>query len=229
MTIQNTYIIEFNPTNCVSLIGATTIGIVIILLIVRGVAPAYSQVVEITVKEWQVPTPNSAPHDIVVDSSGIVWFTEINTNKIGRFDPKTEQFSEFDIPIPSSRPHGLVSDDNGNIWFTESGASKIGRVDPQTGGIEEYPTLSPGLSPHTPIIRGGSCLVHRDLPSKIGRLNLTTVAIDEFSTPTQNSSPYRHYCGFRWKSLGLLQTIGPQDREGGLADRRNNRVFSTNK
>ena len=81
----------------------------------------------------EVPTPNSAPHDIVVDSSGIVWFTEINTNKIGRFDPKTEQFSEFDIPTPSSRPNGLVSDDNGNIWFTESGASKIGRVNPQTG------------------------------------------------------------------------------------------------
>ena len=209
------------------MIGATSIGIVIILLIVLGVVPAYSQAVEITVKEWQVPTPNSAPHDIVVDSSGIVWFTEINTNKIGRFDPKTEQFSEFDIPTPSSRPHGLVSDDNGNIWFTESGASKIGRVDPQTGGIEEYPTPTPASSPHTPIIGEGVVWFTEIAASKIGRLNLTTGTIDEFSTPTQNSSPY----GIIVDSDGnpwYAATIWPQDREGGLADRRNNRVFSTN-
>ena len=125
-----------------------TIGIAIILLVLLGVTlviPAHSQGDEISVKEWQVPSPKSAPHDIVVDSGGIVWFTEINTNKIGRFDPKTELFAEFDIPTPSSRPHGLVSDGNGSIWFTESGASKIGKLEPQTGEVEEFPTLHRAL------------------------------------------------------------------------------------
>ena len=80
----------------------------------------------ITIKEWEVPTPNSAPHDIVVDERNkIVWFTEISTNKIGKFDPATEQFQEFDIPTPSSRPHGLVVDESGNVWFTEMAGSKI--------------------------------------------------------------------------------------------------------
>src|SRR5919204_4213922 len=140
------------PINYRTLIVAATISIVIIVILTllgATLAHAKAEDDEITVKEWQVPTPNSAPHDIVVDSSGIVWFTEINTNKIGKFDPKTEQFSEFDIPTPSSRPHGLVADDNGNIWFTESGASKIGKLDPQTGEIEEFPTPTPGSSPHT--------------------------------------------------------------------------------
>ena len=80
----------------------------------------------ITIKEWEVPTPNSAPYDIVVDERNkIVWFTEISTNKIGKFDPATEQFQEFDIPTPSSRPHGLVVDESGNVWFTEMAGSKI--------------------------------------------------------------------------------------------------------
>ena len=47
----------------------------------------------ITIKEWEIPTPNSAPHDIVVDERNkTVWFTEIGANKIGKFDPPTEQF-----------------------------------------------------------------------------------------------------------------------------------------
>ncbi len=52
-------------------------------LILLSLLPfAQAQPAEITVKEWIIPTPNSAPHDVVVDKNGIVWFTEINTNKI---------------------------------------------------------------------------------------------------------------------------------------------------
>ena len=93
---------------------------------------ASAQRSEITVTEWVIPTPNSAPHDIVVDSDGIVWFTEINANNIGRFNPATEEFREYPIPTPSSRPHGLVVDDQGFVWFTEQGGHKIGKLDPET-------------------------------------------------------------------------------------------------
>ncbi|WP_182133883.1 hypothetical protein [Nitrosopumilus sp. b1] len=37
---------------------------------------------EISIQEWDIPTPNSSPHDVVVSQDGTVWFTEIATNKI---------------------------------------------------------------------------------------------------------------------------------------------------
>ncbi|HEY1248848.1 MAG TPA: hypothetical protein VGE97_07675, partial [Nitrososphaera sp.] len=104
----------------------------------------------ITIKEWEVPTPNSAPHDIVVDEQNkTAWFTEIGANKIGKFDPPTEQFREFDIPTPSSRPHGLVVDESGNVWFTEMAGSKVGKLDVETGQISEFATPTPNSAPHT--------------------------------------------------------------------------------
>jgi streptogramin lyase len=32
------------------------------------------------------------------DADGVLWFGEYQTGKIGRFDPKTEQFTEYDLP-----------------------------------------------------------------------------------------------------------------------------------
>jgi virginiamycin B lyase len=113
------------------------IVIIIIIILLLATPHIYAQQGGVTIKEWEVPTPNSAPHDIVVDDrNGTVWFTEINANKIGKFDPGTEQFQEFDIPTPSSRPHGLVVDENGNIWFTEMAGSKIGKLDVETGQVD---------------------------------------------------------------------------------------------
>jgi len=39
------------------------------------------------IEEYDVPTPESAPLAIMVDSHGVVWFTESNASKLARFDP----------------------------------------------------------------------------------------------------------------------------------------------
>jgi virginiamycin B lyase len=137
-------------------ITASSGMIIMIILFVTTPHIYGQQQAEVTIKEWEVPTPNSAPHDIVVDErNGIVWFTEINANKIGKFDPTTEQFEEFDIPTPSSRPHGLAVDGNGDVWFTEMAGSKIGKLDVETGQVDEFPTPTLNSGPHTPIIGNG--------------------------------------------------------------------------
>lgn len=160
------------------------------VFLILFVPNSYAQQDEITVKEWKVPTPNSAPHDIVVDKNGTVWYTAIGVNKIGMFDPVKEQFREFDIPTQSSRPHGLVADDSGNIWFTESGAAKIGKLNPATGEIVEFPTPTLASVPHTPIMGDGVLWFTEQGASKIGKLDISTGEIEEFLTPTPRSSPY---------------------------------------
>ncbi len=142
-------------------------------------------------REWTIPTPNSQPHDIIADDEGIVWFTEIAANKIGRFDPATRQFREWTLPTPGGNPHGLcVAPDNG-IWFTEQGGNKIGRIDRTTFVITEYPLPNPNSGPHTPHHDGfGRVWFTEQSGNRIGRINVYTGIIEEWTLPRPGSGPY---------------------------------------
>lgn len=145
----------------------------------------------VVINEWDIPTLDSAPHDIVVGTNGMIWFTEINVNKIGMFDPNTHEFKEYDIPTPSSRPHGLVTDDMGNVWFTEVSAGQIGKLDIQTQTIIEYPTPTPNSGPHTPIFADQNTLWFTEQrASQIGKITIDSGNIEEFPTITPSANPY---------------------------------------
>ncbi|MDM5339170.1 hypothetical protein QUF84_18380 [Fictibacillus enclensis] len=49
-------------------------------------------------KEYNVPTPESAPFGIVEGHPGEVWFTEMNGNRIGRLLPDG---TIHEYPLPS--------------------------------------------------------------------------------------------------------------------------------
>ena len=172
------------------------LSLVLVLIAVLAVFTSVSDIHAeesdlITIHEWDIPTPDSAPHDVVVGTNGMVWFTEISTNKIGMFDPNTEEFKEYDIPTPSSRPHGLVTDNSGNVWFTEVGAGQIGKLDIQTETITEYPTPTPNSGPHTPIFADQKTLWFTEQrASQIGKMDINTGNIEEFKTLTPSANPY---------------------------------------
>ncbi|WP_428323967.1 virginiamycin B lyase family protein [Nitrosopumilus sp.] len=160
-----------------------------IIVFSLSVSESYSE--ELDIKEWDIPTPDSAPHDVVVGHDGMIWFTEIGTNNIGKFDPNTEQFSEYVIPTESSRPHGLVVDNQGNVWFTEVGAGQIGMFDPVTETFEEFATPTADSGPHTPIFADDDTLwFTQQRASKIGKMDTTTGIIEEFPTITPSANPY---------------------------------------
>src|SRR6516164_3416892 len=48
--------------------------------------------------DFAVPNPDSALHDITVDPRGIAWVNQLNVYKLGRFDPKTYEFTQIDPP-----------------------------------------------------------------------------------------------------------------------------------
>jgi carboxymethylenebutenolidase len=161
------------------------------IFVFSSVVQANAESSSVTIKEWDIPTPDSAPHDVVVGINGMVWFTEINTNKIGMFNPETKEFKEYDIPTPSSRPHGLVTDYLGNVWFTEVGAGHIGKLDIPTETITEYPTPTPNSGPHTPIFADQNTLWFTEQrASQIGKMDITTGQIQEFKTITPSANPY---------------------------------------
>jgi virginiamycin B lyase len=107
---------------------------------------------KVTIREWIVPRPGVRPHDPLLTSDGMLWYTGQFANLLGRLDPRTGTFKEYPLKSPHSGPHGLVADREGNIWYTGNMAAHVGKLDPRTGTVTEYamPDKS-AKDPHTPV------------------------------------------------------------------------------
>lgn len=88
--------------------------------------------------KFQPPTKGK-PQRLELDPDGVVWFSERQGNKIGRFDPKTEAFKEFDLPGPEASPYAIGIDRDRMVWYSSHEQDTLGRLDPKTGEVTEYP------------------------------------------------------------------------------------------
>jgi virginiamycin B lyase len=82
--------------------------------------------------EFALPMVN--PEGIASGPDGKVWFTETNTNQIGRIPTNatsTASMEHFSLPNPNSRPVHIVAGPDGLMWFTEQQANRIGWMDPK--------------------------------------------------------------------------------------------------
>jgi len=147
---------------------------------------------KVSIKEWDVPTPNSRPHDPALAPDGALWVTEQMANKLGRLDPRTGQFREFPLKTPESGPHGLVADREGNIWFTANYKGYIGKLSPKTGEVTEYRMPDPRAhDPHTPVFDQDGILWFTVQESNfVGRLDPRTGQIKLKEVPTPDAVPY---------------------------------------
>src|SRR5205807_1446026 len=93
--------------------------------------------VEVSIKEWVVPTPGSRPHDPMFAPDGTVWYSGQMANVLGHFDPKTGEVKLNTSPTPKSNPYGMVMTSKGIPYFVEFGAPKIASIDPDTLEIHE--------------------------------------------------------------------------------------------
>jgi virginiamycin B lyase len=176
---------------------------------------------KVTIKEWDVPTPGSRPHDPAVAPDGSLWYTGQQSNILGRLDPGTGKIREYKIEIPGSGPHGLVADKEGNIWFTANDRGYIGKLNPETGGVMTYPMPDPAArDPHTPIFDPKGILWFTVQNGNfVGRLDPQTGMIRLKLSPTPNSQPYGiavngqgipYYCEF---GTNKLASIDPETLE----------------
>jgi streptogramin lyase len=80
----------------------------------------------------------SEPHDVAVDPRGIAWVGERLGNKIGRFDPRTLEFSEVEMPpgpaLPGRQSLGNPQiDANGILWVNDGPNARWLSYDTKTG------------------------------------------------------------------------------------------------
>ena len=146
----------------------------------------------VSMKQWQVPTPGSRPHDPLAARDGSLWYTGQMANVLGRIDPKTGKIREYPLKTPHSGPHGLVEDERGNIWYTGNAAALIGKLDPRTGAVTEYAMPDEDArDPHTLIFdRTGILWFTVQNANRVGRLDPKSAEIKLLTPPTPKSRPY---------------------------------------
>jgi virginiamycin B lyase len=149
-------------------------------------------VLTVQIKEYEVPTPRSRPHDPAAAPDGSLWYTGQGANKLGRLDPKTGEFKEYPLKTRDSGPHGLVADQEGNIWFTAISGGYIGKLDPKTGEITEYrPLKGNEIDPHTPVFdHNGILWFTNEETNYLGRLDPKTGKMILTKSPTAHAVPY---------------------------------------
>jgi streptogramin lyase len=150
------------------------------------------ETLNVQIKEYDVPTPRSRPHDPALAPDGSLWYTGQGANKLGRLDPKSGEFKEYPLKTADSGPHGLVADKDGNIWFTAISGGYVGKLDPKTGEISEYrPSDGAKIDPHTPVFdHNGILWFTNEETNYIGRLDPKTGKMILTKSPTPHAVPY---------------------------------------
>jgi virginiamycin B lyase len=164
----------------------------LILLLLSVFTLAAGGEVKVRITEYDVPTPNSRPHDPAAAPDGSLWFTGQLANVLGRLDPKTGTIREYRLKTPDSGPHGLVADSEGNIWFTANYKGYIGKLKPSTGEVIEYKMPDAAArDPHSLVFDKRAILWFTCEGSNfVGRLDPATGAVKLASSPTPGSLPY---------------------------------------
>jgi uncharacterized protein (TIGR03437 family) len=89
----------------------------------------------------QCSSGDAEPLRIAAGPDGALWFTESNSNKIGRITT-SGSITEYCIPTAGATPQGIAAGSDGNVWFIESTANQVGRITP-SGSITEFPIPAP--------------------------------------------------------------------------------------
>lgn len=88
------------------------------------------------VQEYQIPTPCTQPLAITSDHEGNVWFGQVNTGMVSKFNPSTKEFTEFENPVwpdgARSMLWGMDYSPDGSIWYTDEGFDSVWTFDIET-------------------------------------------------------------------------------------------------
>jgi len=126
---------------------------------------------------------------LTIDSDGKIWFTDTPSEKIGFFNPKTQEFQIITLPelqplITAARPVFLEVDSDNNIWVSVPTKNAILKYDQNTAEFKEYklPTVDSGpfgllFDP------SGKMWFTQTLEGQIGYIDLKTDKIREIPPP----------------------------------------------
>lgn len=149
------------------------------------------------VQEFPVPyTGTAGIHGAEAAPDGTVWFSEQGPCKVGKFDPKTEKFTEYQCP---PNPEGKTKreqqgntneariDRLGYIWTS---GRPLRRFDPKTEKFMQFPEIR---TPYDIEFDKQGNLWFSEMPEegKIGKVDIRTLKITTWAPPTPKYSVKR--------------------------------------
>ena len=94
------------------------------------------------VTEYDLPRPETLPHDAAADRNGMVWYADFGSHVLGMLNPRNGQVVEFPLPITKpGAPVGsldLVFDKQGNIWMGTMYQGSLARFDVGTKTFQTW-------------------------------------------------------------------------------------------
>ena len=99
----------------------------------------------VIITQYDLPRPDTVAHDLDLDSTGTIWYTDESRMFFGKMNPKTGEFKEYALPpvppgdLPGARDIQVDRDDN--IWFPRriaNAAIVLTKFNPKT---EELSTI----------------------------------------------------------------------------------------
>ena len=109
----------------------------------------------VVITEWDLPRPTIEPHDVVVDSKGMAWFSNFGEQTIGKFDPKSGKLIEIPVPeLKKGSPLGALSirmDREENMWLGGMYQAALWKLDTKTGKLEHWQAPPEWNRPNTQI------------------------------------------------------------------------------
>jgi len=124
------------------------------------------QSTRVIITQYDMPRPDTVPHDVDLDSMGTPWYTDESRMFFGKMNPKTGSFTEYPLPpvppgdLPGARDIQVDRDDN--IWFPRriaGAAVVVTKFNPKTeqlSTIEGAGTQFMALGPEGKIWAGWS-------------------------------------------------------------------------
>jgi streptogramin lyase len=104
---------------------------------------------------YDLPKATRQPHDVIVDSQGLVWYASFGEQILGKLDPRTGKVTEYEIPIlKPGAPTGILGmrfDRDENPWLAMQFQGGIAKFDRKTETFQTW-SLPPELNgPHVQV------------------------------------------------------------------------------
>ncbi len=110
---------------------------------------------KVIITEWDLPRPQIEPHDVVVDSKGMAWYSNFGEQNIGKFDPKTGKLTEIPLPeIKKGSPLGALSirmDRDENMWLGGMYQAALWKYDTKNDKLQHWQAPPEWNRPNTQI------------------------------------------------------------------------------
>jgi virginiamycin B lyase len=163
----------------------------------------------VIITEYQLPRELTQPHDVIVDSDGMVWYSDFGQQFMGKLDPRTGRATEYSVPeLRHGFPVGgldMESDQDGNIWLSLMEQGGVARFDRKTGQFQMFrvPAHPNSDSLHISMLMPTASHVDGKVWLKDDAAGITVNRLDLATGKIESMHPYGDNPGRKHSAYGL--------------------------